>query len=354
MSNKPKQNKTHATVTIMDVAAHAGVSYSTVSRVVNDYEFVKTATREKVQKAMEELGYVANLKARSLAGGRSNMIGLLVFDLENSYFTEVVRGIDAEVSRLNYDMVISTTHQRLDREQAYVTQLASGMVDGLIIMLPQNIESWLEPLQQRQTPYVLIDHESRLGQGHVIRTTNRRGAREATDYLLDLGHRQIGLVTGTPTVQSGKERIEGFHRALADRQLAANPELIVQGDFDEASGFAAGLQLLQRPSPPTAIFALNDAMAIGVLEAAEKVGLSVPDELSILGFDDIPEASYIRPQLTTVRQPQREIGRTATRLLVDLIEHKEARSDLETVTLNTELIIRKSTGPCKQMRVNQK
>lgn len=345
MSSKPKRNKPKSTVTIMDVAAHAGVSYSTVSRVVNDYEFVKADTREKVQNAMAELGYVANLKARSLAGGRSNMIGLLVFDLENSYFTEVVRGIDAEVSRIHYDMVISTTHQRLDREQAYVTQLASGMVDGLIIMLPQNIDSWLEPLRQRQTPYVLIDHESGLGQGHVIRTTNRRGARQATDYLLDLGHRRIGLVTGTPTVQSGRERIEGFEQAFAGRNLSIDSDLIVQGDFDQASGYVAALQLLQYRTPPTAIFALNDAMAIGVLEAAEKVGLTVPDDLSIIGFDDIPEASYIRPQLTTVRQPQREIGRTATRLLVDLIEQNEERPGLETITLETELIIRKSTGP---------
>ncbi len=337
------QSAKKTAITIMDVAKHSGVSYSTVSRVATGYQFVKPATREKVQAAMDELGYVANLKARSLAGGRSNMIGLLVFDLENSYFTEVVRGIDAEVSLLNYDMMISTTHQRVDREKAYISQLASGIVDGLIVMLPQNIDAWLAPLVQRNFPLVLIDHESGLGQGHIIRTANRRGAIEATNHLLDLGHRRIGLITGTPSVQSGRERIEGFRQALADRGVAADDELIVQGDFDEASGFACGLKLLQHAERPTAIFALNDAMALGVYEAAEKLGLSVPNDLSIIGFDDIPEAKYIRPQLTTVRQPQREIGRVATRLLVEIID--KPKPQLETITLETELIVRQSTAP---------
>ncbi|MFT5195511.1 MAG: LacI family transcriptional regulator [Cellvibrionaceae bacterium] len=331
------------TVTIMDVAKHAGVSFSTVSRVVNNYQFIKPATREKVQQSMDELGYVANLKARSLAGGRSNVIGLLVFDLENSYFTEVVRGIDAEVSALNYDMMISTTHQRREREKTYIGQLASGMVDGLIIMLPQEIESWLAQLQQRNVPYVLIDHESGSGQGHIIRTANRRGAIAATNHLLDLGHTKIGLITGTPSVQSGRERIEGFRQALAERVISADESLIQQGDFDEKSGRACGLKLLQMADRPTAIFALNDAMALGVYEAAESLGLSIPEDLSVMGFDDIPEAKYIRPQLTTVRQPQREIGRTATRLLVDLIENPGR--ELETITLETELIVRKSTAP---------
>lgn len=330
-------------ITIMDVAEHSGVSYSTVSRVANGYQFVKAATREKVQASMDELGYVANLKARSLAGGRSNMIGLLVFDLENSYFTEVVRGIDAEVSTLDYDMMISTTHQRVDREKAYISQLASGIVDGLIVMLPQNIDAWLEPLLQRNFPFVLIDHESGFGQGHIIRTANRRGAIEATNHLLDLGHRRIGLIAGTPSVQSGRERIEGFQQALAERGLAADDELIVQGDFDEQTGYECANKLLNMKARPTAIFALNDAMALGVYRAAEELGLSIPQDLSIVGFDDIPEANYIRPQLTTVRQPQREIGQTATRLLVEIIEKPKA--ELETITLQTELIVRKSTGP---------
>lgn len=332
-----------SSVTIMDVAKHAGVSYSTVSRVANGYQFIKPATREKVQQAMDELGYVANLKARSLAGGRSNMIGLLVFDLENSYFTEVVRGIDAEVSALNYDMMISTTHQRREREKTYIGQLTSGIVDGLIIMLPQEIESWLEPLRKRNIPYVLIDHESGLGQGHIIRTANRRGAIEATNHLLDLGHERIGLIMGTQSVQSGRERVEGFHHALAEKGMTADEDLILRGDFSEKSGFECGLKLLSLRSSqgPTAIFALNDAMALGVYRAAEQLGFSIPNDLSVIGFDDIPEAKYVRPQLTTVRQPQREIGQTATRLLVELIENPSR--ELKTVTLDTEFVWRQST-----------
>ncbi|MEM8858203.1 MAG: LacI family DNA-binding transcriptional regulator [Chloroflexota bacterium] len=330
-------------VTIMDVAKYSGVSYSTVSRVANGYQYVKPATREKVQKAMDELGYVANLKARSLAGGRSNMIGLLVFDLENSYFTEVVRGIDAEVSTLDYSMMISTTNQRRERERTHIIQLTSGIVDGLIIMLPQAIESWLEPLRERNTPYVLIDHESSSGQGNIIRTSNKRGAKEAAEHLLGLGHTKIGLIMGTPSVQSGRERVEGFLQALSEKGLEHPESYRKQGDFDTPSGKAGALELLQMDDRPTAIFALNDAMAIGVYEAAEELGIRIPEELSVIGFDDIPEAKYIRPQLTTVRQPQRDIGREATRLLIDLIENE--RDTLKTITLNTELIVRDSTAP---------
>ena len=253
----------------------------------------------------------------------------------------MVRGIDAEVSALNYDMMISTTHQRREREKAYIGQLTSGIVDGLIIMLPQEIESWLEPLRQRNIPYVLIDHASGLGQGHIIRTANRRGAIEATNHLLNLGHKRIGLITGTPSVQSGRERIDGYQQALAESQILIDDGLIKQGDFDEKSGYRCAMRLLQREDRPTAIFALNDAMAIGVYQAAEELGIAIPKALSVIGFDDIPEAKYLRPQLTTVRQPQREIGRTATRLLVDLIENPDR--ELETITLDTNFILRKST-----------
>ena len=339
------QSSKQSAVTILDVAKHSGVSYSTVSRVANGYEFVKPATRERVQKAMDELGYVANLKARSLAGGRSNMIGLLVFDLEDKYFTEVVRGIDSEASKLNYDMVISTTHQRLDREKAYISQLTSGIVDGLIIMLPQNIDEWLTPLRQRNVPYVLIDHESGLGQGNIIRTANRRGAVKGTNHLIKLGHTRIGLIAGTQSVQSGRERVEGFRQAFAEHQLDVDESLILQGDFDEISGYECGLELLKMASRPTAIFALNDEMAIGVYRAAEELGISIPDQLSVVGFDDIPEVKYLRPNLTTVHQPKREIGKRATQLLVEMIEDKgEKERELQTITLDTELIERQSTA----------
>jgi LacI family transcriptional regulator len=337
-----------ASVTIFDVAERAGVSYSTVSRVVNNYIYVKPATRAKVQAAMEELGYVANLKARSLAGGRSQVIGVLIYDLETNYSVELVRGIDQEVSLLDYDMMLSTTHHRRQKEADYVAKLALGLVDGLLIVLPSNLDAYVNDLERQNFPFVLIDHQGidREGMGS-IQAQNFQGGYDATRHLLELGHRRIGTITGpvtqAPPVNSAVDRLAGYRAALADAGVAYDPTLVYEGDF----GFTAGREgtdyLLEQPTPVTAIFAASDVTAFGVIEAARRRDLTIPEDLSVVGFDDIPEARYRRPALTTIRQPLREMGRLASRMLIEHLEDGE--QPLTRLELPTTLQIRDTTAP---------
>ncbi len=337
-----------ASVTIFDVAERAGVSYSTVSRVVNNYTYVKPATRAKVQAAMEELGYVANLKARSLAGGRSQVIGVLIYDLETNYSVEVVRGIDQEVSLLDYDMMLSTTHHRRQKEADYVAKLALGLVDGLLIVLPSNLDAYVNDLKRQNFPFVLIDHQGleREGVGS-IQAQNFQGGYDATRHLLELGHRRIGTITGpvtqVPPVNSAVDRLAGYRAALADAGIAYDPTLVYEGDFSFTAGRAGTDYLLDQAMPVTAIVAASDVTAFGVIEAARTRGLALPRDLSIVGFDDIPEARYRRPALTTIRQPLREMGRLASRMLIEHLE--DGDQPLTRIELPTKLQVRDTTAP---------
>ena len=335
-------------VTIFDVAERAGVSYSTVSRVVNNYAHVKPATRSKVQAAMDELGYVANLKARSLAGGRSQIIGILTYDLDTTYNVEVVRGIDEEVSSRDYDMILSTTHHRRQKEADHVAKLATGLVDGLLIVLPSNLEAYVANLEGLGYPFVLIDHQGLQHEGSgSIQATNYRGGYDAVRHLLDLGHRRIGIVTGPfsePTaVSCAADRLAGYRAALNDAGIAYDPALVHEGDFLYDSGREGVQRLLAMARPPTAIFACSDETAFGVIAGAHLHSLDVPGDLSVIGFDDIPEASYRSPALTTIRQPLREMGRLATRMLIEHLEGKEEKP-LSRIELSTNLVIRSTTA----------
>ena len=336
---KPKRNN----VTIFDVAKEAGVSYSTVSRVVNNFQFVKAETRERVQAAMDKLGYVANVKARSLAGGRSQMLGLLLYDFESSYQVEIVRGIDAEVSALNYDLMLYTTHHRRQKESTLVAKLTQGLVDGLLIVLPSNLEAYLEDLDGRNFPYVLIDHAGAGISSNTVKATNWQGSFEAVTYLADLGHQRIGFVQGVMTVDSAQERLAGYKAALAEHGLAMDTTLIQPGDFDWQSGYEATHSFLAMSHPPTAVIASSDVCAFGVMEGFLEKGLRVPEDVSVIGFDDIPEATTVRPSLTTVRQDLRQMGRIATRMLVDCIDNPDHTT--QQIELPMELIIRESTAP---------
>lgn len=335
------ENTNSNNITIVDVAEEAGVSFSTVSRVVNNYKHVKPETRERVEAAMKKLGYVANLKARSLAGGRSQVIGMLIYGLETSYMVEIVRGVDLEISSSDYDLMLSTTYRRKLKESTYVTQLTQGMVDGLLFVLPRNLEAYTSDLDQKQFPYVLIDHPGiESGRGNTITVTNWQGAYDATQYLIELGHRRIGFITGFVEVASAQERLAGYQTAIRDNGLFVDPELICKGDFLEESGFEAAQKFLNLEKPPTAIFASSDASAFGAMRAINEAGYHVPRDVSLMGFDDLPEASYMRPTLTTVRQPLREMGQLATQLLIERLEDSTIQP--VQIELPTELIIRNS------------
>jgi LacI family transcriptional regulator len=347
-----KNNKHSGNVTIIDVAEEAGVSYATVSRVLNNEAHVKPETRERVLRAMTHLGYSVNRQARSLVRGRSQIIGLLVHDRATEYVGEIIRGIEAELGVAQYDLMLYTTHRRKTRESSYVASLAQGLADGLLLVLPRNPEAYLASLRQRRFPYVLIDHQGIGETAPAVGATNHAGAYDATQYLIELGHRRIGFITGAMELGCARDRLEGYQAALRKHQLAADPDLIVEGDFFQPGGYTGARKLLALPQPPTAIFASNDVSAFGVMEAVRDVGRRIPEDISILGFDDIPQAASVHPPLTTVRQPLEQMGRVATQMLLEYIH--DPQHPAERKELGTELVIRHSCQPLVTVSVGDK
>jgi LacI family transcriptional regulator len=337
----PRNNgRSGGKVTIRDVATEAGVSYGTVSRVINNAAHVKAGTRERVREVMERLDYVVNRQARSLAGGHSHVIGVLAPDLGTGYIGEIMRGIDDELDLAHYDMMLYTTHRREAKESGYVATLTQGMADGLLIVLPRNPAMFMQTLRQRDFPYVLIDHQGTNEQDHAVGATNWQGAYNATEYLIKQGHQRIGFITGSMDLGCARDRLAGYQAAMRTNHLPIDPGLVYEGDFHQPEGYTGGNTLLSLPHPPTAIFASNDVTAMGVMDAARSRGLRIPNDISILGFDDIPQAQNIHPALTTVRQPLEKMGRVATQMLLDLLN--DPHKDVSRVELPTELIVRDS------------
>ena len=343
--------------TIFDVARHSGVSYSTVSRVVTGHVNVKPATRARVQAAMAELGYVAHVTARALAKGRTQAIGLLAQEIDNPFFSVVIKGVDQEVSGADYDLLLCTTHSRRGKEAEYVARLAHGMVDGLLIVLPTALPEYVAQLRAERYPFVLIDHDSEAPGCTVVNAANRTGTREGIAYLIGLGHRRIGFITGRQDVGATHQRLAGYRDAMAEAGLDVDERLVVPGDFLEPRGHAATLELLSLRQPPTAIFASSDVAAFGVLAAAREAGLRVPEDLSVLGFDDIVEASSVGVGLSggvglsTVRQPLREMGRVAVQRLLALLADRSRPATR--VVMETELVVRSTTAPPRRGQASE-
>ena len=329
-------------VTIRDIAKLAGVSYSTVSRALSGHYNVKPDTRKKVLDTAERLGYVANRQARSLAGGHNHVIGLVVHGLDNDYVGQLLKGIDEELARANLEIMLFTTHRFKNKEISYVSKMMRGLTDGLLIVSPEGYEAYLTTLQQEKFPYVLVDTSGKNDLGTTISATNVQGAYDAVNYLLELGHQRIGFITGTPTLSTAIDRHEGYKRALEDHNIPYNSKLIREGNFTESRGYEAALELLTSTLKPTAIFAASDATAFGVLGAAQALGVRVPQDLSVVGFDDLPISAYMNPTLTTVRQPLREMGVLAAQRL---ISHLQTGKPGGSIQLKTELITRGSCFP---------
>lgn len=335
-----KQNSS-SKVTIVEVAEKAGVSLGTVSRVINNDVHVAPKTRERVLAVTKELGYVANRQARGLKGRKTNVIGVLVPDLGTGYIGEIMRGIDAELALSQLDLMLFTTHRTAVKEANYVANMVQGMVDGLLIVLPRNPADYTGTLARRNFPFVLIDHQGTDDPCPSVGATNWQGAYNATQYLVKLGHTRIGFITGAMDLGAASERLDGYRSALHVNHISEDPSLIYEGTFFQPDGYAGAIALLDHQEVPTAIFASNDVMAMGAMDAVRSRGLRVPEDVSILGFDDIPQAALIRPALTTVRQPLEQMGRVSTQMLLDILKNPE--KEVEPIKLPTELIIRGST-----------
>jgi LacI family transcriptional regulator len=339
------------TITIKDVAARAGVSPKTVSRVINGESYVRAELREAVQKVVDELGYRPNAFARELSSSRSFLLGLFFDDPASAYAAEVQRGALARCRELSYHLVV----EQVDRDRAgwleeCEASLRAVRLGGAIVTPP--LCDWPELLdlfERYQVPVVRISAGDFPGRTAQVQMDDRGAAQEMTGQLIALGHRDIAFIQGNPTHHAAARRLEGFCAAMGDAGLPTPASRTLQGDFTFRSGLDAAERLLGAPDRPTAIFAANDEMALAVLVAAMRNGIVVPEQLSIAGFDDAPIARMAWPQLTTIRQPNVEMAATA----VDLLVRAQGRAHdaaAETCQLPYALVMRASTAPAQQAR----
>lgn len=327
-------------ITAAEIAREAGVSVPTVSRVINGHPEVSEETRQRVERLLAQRGYRRRTRQRQTV----RLVDLVFNDLDSPWAVEVIRGVEEITHAAGVGCVVSGIHGRSESARQWLRNVRERDCDAVIF-----VASHLEPELQHElrtldVPTVVIDPTgSPDGAAPTIGATNWAGGISATEHLLSLGHRRIGLIAGPPRLLCSRARLDGYRSALESAGLAAEPELIVEGDFYHESGFVAGKQLLALPDPPTAIFASSDQMALGLYEAIRQAGLRVADDVSVVGFDDLPETRWSSPPLTSVRQPLAEMGGLAARTALRLVRGEPIASPR--VELATELIVRHSTAP---------
>ena len=330
-------------ITIREIADLAGVSIATVSRVLNGRGDVADETRDLVSRIIRENGYIANRSARGLSAGRTGLVGVLVPLVYPAYFSAILAGAAEALSEQDLRVVLSPTGHEHDREVSLLDRLMHGVVDGALIVLPEESSEELERLLEHGYHFVVVDPLMPLDERiPSVSAAHTSGAHQAMRHLLGLGHRRIAAITGPPGWVATEDRRRGYHGALAAAGILPEPELEVESDFEIAGGLEAAGYLLDLPEPPTAIFAFNDNLAIGTVQAARLRGVRVPEDLSVVGFDDVEHATIVTPTLTTVRQPLAEMGRTAVSLLIRLLERQ--RFEALHVELGTRLVVRESTA----------
>ncbi len=328
---------------IYEVAKSAGVSIATVSRVANGSAPVDARTEKRVRAAMERLEYRPHALARGLAARRSHTVGLLITDILDPYFAEIVRGAQAQAELSGYVVLLGDASVHTAREDLLVRRLLERRVDGLIVASSRTTEEYAEQLRSEDVPVVCINGPR--GQfPHAVQIDNRAGARLAIAHLVALGHRRIAHVAGPTGVTTQEERLAGYRAALREAGLRFDPQLVVAGSGKLEESREAARALLAQSDAPTAIFAYNDRSAIGCYQAIRAAGLRVGADVSVVGFDDVVMASWVDPALTTVSQPREEMGRIAVDMLLSILR---AESPDDHVVVLPRLVVRASTGPAR-------
>jgi LacI family transcriptional regulator len=327
-----------------DVAERAAVSVTTVSHVINQTRPVSEDLQERVHQAMRELGYQPNALARSLRRRETYIIGLILPDSADPFFAEVARGIEDTCFERGYSIILCNSDSEFSKELLYTNLLAEKQVDGLLFLGAGHLGSeHIHSLQARQMPVVVVDRHIPGAVVDTVLVDNAHGGWLATHHLVELGHRRIGCLTGPSHLSLSAERVTGYRQALAETGCPIDDTLILKGDFQYESGYRAASYLLSLEKPPTAIFACNDLMAIGVINAGFELGRPVPGQLSVVGFDDIRLAAFTNPPLTTVAQPKYKSGVLATELLLERIQRDDIPPRRQ--LLETQLVVRRSTAP---------
>ncbi|MDR3373114.1 MAG: LacI family DNA-binding transcriptional regulator [Ancalomicrobiaceae bacterium] len=324
--------------TLAEVAKIAGVSIMTASRAVNNRPGVSERTREAIIRIADEIGYVANRAAQKLSGGQTHLIGV-IGQLHTGFTAELVLNIGSAARAVDYEMLVYSLPAEDRSPPGNVVDLLNQVADGVIVILPYESE-YLAQLNRSHIPIVTID-QTKPDPFPAIIADNYAGARLAMQHLYELGHKRIGFITGNERLASARDRRRAYADLCSQFGLEASDELVSKGDFMQKGGYEAAKRLLALKRPPTAIFAANDVSAFGAMTAIRQAGLRVPEDMSLIGFDDIPLAAQLHPALTTIRQPLPQMARAAVNLLLAMIAGIEAPSPL--ITLPTQLVVRETT-----------
>jgi LacI family transcriptional regulator len=330
-------------VTIAMVAREAGVSAPTVSKVLNGREAVGPETRRRVQDALISTGYQRRARAET---GKVGLVDFVITELDTAWACELLRGAEQEAYRLGASLVLTVTHDRQAQPRDWLKTIASRPTDGVVLVVTNTRQVAAETLRPIDTPFVVIDQVGGYDRDvPTIGATNWAGGFAATEHLAELGHRRIGVITGPQDVRCSLERLDGYRAALGRAGLPLDESLVRQGDFYAEGGRRAALELLDLPEPPTAIFAGSDQQAAGVYDAAHARGLRIPDDLSVVGFDDTEVCEWMFPRLTTIRQPLAQMAVLAIRNVLETT-HTPGEQPLH-LELSTSLVVRNSTAPWK-------
>ena len=330
--------------TIHDVAKRAGVAAITVSRVINNSGYVSEETRRRVEAAVVELGYVPSGPARSLRLKRTNSIALVLTDITNPFFTTVARGVEDVASEAGYTVTYCNTDEDEAKEQKNIALLLQQQVDGILLVPALSKPDALLTIQGQELPVVVLDRRMPGAEADVVRCDSDDGAYQLTRYLLQLGHRRIAVLTGPEGTSTADDRLAGYRRAVAEAGLHNVGQWVQRGSFTQTSGFEMTKAVMDQEEAPTAIFAANNFIGIGAMKALQALALSVPEDVALVGFDDLPAGLVMFPFLTVAAQPAYEMAREATSLLLARIAGTAPQEHQE-IVLPTELIVRKSSGP---------
>jgi LacI family transcriptional regulator len=335
---------TNMSLTLDDIARMSGVSRSTVSRVINGNPNVSEKTRRKVLDLIQTIGFQPNLAARGLAVGRTHVIGLVIptglpVIFSDPYFPLVIQGVASACNTRGFSVMLWLAEPEYERKT--ISQvLYNGLIDGVIVSSMLIDDPLIERLSESQRPFITIGRHPTNDQLNFVDVDNRAGAYQGVSYILHTGRRRVAMITGPRNAIASRDRSQGYQDALRERGLPLQPELVAEGNFSDISGYLAMKQLL--PQRPDAVFVASDAMAFAAMRAIQEAGLRIPEDIAVVGFDDIPNAANSKPPLTTVRQPIQKTGSVAAEMLIERIEHPETRSCR--IVLPTELVIRESCG----------
>jgi LacI family transcriptional regulator, galactose operon repressor len=346
--------RSDSTITFRELAKKAGVSVGTVSNVLAGTVPVSPERRKRVLEAIRETRYHPNFVARSLKLNRTKILGIVIADITNLFFALLLRGAEDVAIRRGYALLGFNSDDRLEREKYIFGVLRSRRVDGLLLVVAPGPKSRPHILDMLKlgTPIVCLDRVPTGIKIDSVTVRNVEGTHQCVRHLIELGHRRIGIITGSLSMQTGWERLEGYKAALAEAGIEIAPELIREGDFHSETGYNSAVQLLSGINAPTALFISNNVMAIGALKAITELGLRCPQDVAVATFDDLPVTQLFNPPLTAVSQPAYSIGQVGTELLIDRIESRVTDSSPLEIRLPTQLVIRGSTSGYEQPKVS--